>query len=155
MRFSDEEDRGNDHFGFRIAGPATVTSRYNSWKDSYFSPSDSNTGITDDADGDGLANFLEYAFLGNPALASTGSNFPVLSIDPDNGSPKLQFTRVDALGDAAFSYEISTDLTTWTTVVEGSEFSKTVTDHGDGTETVDITFLNNDPKFLRVVVTLD
>lgn len=155
MRFSDEEDWGNVHFGFRIAGATTIESRYNSWRDTYFEPSDTKRELSDDPDNDGLANLLEYVFHDDPSTLSTGDNFPVASLNPDTQALLLQYTKIEAIGNTPITYELSSDLLTWATAIENTNYTQTASSNGDGTETITVTFTSSENLFLRVVVTLD
>ena len=155
MRFSDEEDRGNDHFGFRIAGASTIESRFNSWRDQYFDPTDTLREPSDDADNDGLANLLEYLFQEDPSTLSTGENFPSASLDPDTNTYLLNYTKIESIGNSAITYQLSSDLTTWTTAVETTDYTQTTSSNGDGTETITVTLTTSENLFLRLVITLD
>jgi autotransporter-associated beta strand protein len=88
---------------------------YSSWIGGFgLAPADQDA--TDDPDGDGIANFLEYALGGDPsvrepALLPTGSK---------SGSDfVLSFSRSDLAmsnGDAPLSIEYGTTLGSWTTI---------------------------------------
>ncbi len=75
------------------------------WQIMFFSPFDDNTGPDDDADGDGLSNFYEYAFNFNPITTDSGSSRqPPPDIFTDTGptsqSPKSSINTT--VGDEQF-----------------------------------------------------
>ena len=78
---------------------------YADWRMRFFSVATPQAGPTDDADGDGAPNLLEYALATHPRRAS---NIPLLTIE----GTALRFTR---RLEAQLNYrvEVSTDLVTW------------------------------------------
>jgi N-acetylneuraminic acid mutarotase len=68
----------------------------------------------DDADGDGIPNFIEYVLGGSP-LVSDLAILPVRSLDGTH--LRLNFNRsASSLEDGQVSVEISTNLTNWTSI---------------------------------------
>lgn len=67
-----------------------------------------------DADGDGIANFIEYAFALNPTVASASASLPQPELGADGLS--LSFTPPAGLTDVNYTAECSSDLINWTPV---------------------------------------
>ena len=98
-----------------------------------------NNGATQDPDGDGVVNLLEFALGGNP-LSATSAPLPVVARSGAN----LTFTydvETAAAGEFAITAQSSADLATWSAVV-----------HGSGGATISTTALDADTN--RVVVTM-
>lgn len=85
----------------------------------------SNGAPTDDPDGDGLNNFLEYALGSNPTSA-TSANLPGGAIE--GGNFVFRFTRPLSVTDVTYAVQKSADLTTWTTVATTVESSTATTE---------------------------
>lgn len=69
----------------------------------------------DDADGDGLSNFLEYAIGSSPTIATSGQDqLPVVATDKATGALTLTFHR--HLSHLTYIVWGSNDLQTWTIV---------------------------------------
>ena len=97
-------------------------------------------GETDDPDGDGMANLLEYVLGGDP-LASDSAILPATTVS--SGYLTLTFTRTDSSeNDQALSVETSADLTTWTAHAIGAASSTvgdvtiTVTENANAADTI-------------------
>ena len=73
-----------------------------------------------DYDGDGLSNIMEFVLGGNPTVAQTGL-LPVCTVSTVGSTTNLVFDydRVVDTSGATVTFEYSTDLTTWTTAVDG------------------------------------
>jgi pectin methylesterase-like acyl-CoA thioesterase len=73
-----------------------------------------------DTDGDGVANLLEYALGGNPTVPDTNLA-PLVTMVEDAGGKHLviEYVRTAAAADVSVSVEISADLASWTTLVNG------------------------------------
>ena len=143
MRFFDEENRGNDHFGFRIQRPSTVQAQFYSWRDAYFADTDLLRGPFQDPDNDGLQNFLEYVFDEDPSNPSGRNNFAATSINHDDDVFILKYTKIEAVENTSISYQYSVDLSSkiWTTAVENMDYNvQSISPNGDGTETIIIHF---------------
>ncbi len=74
-----------------------------------------------DSDGDGISNLVEFILGGNPTVPDV-SILPTVSYTASSGTTYLvySFYTVVNLGSVTFSVEYSTDLSTWTTAVNGS-----------------------------------
>jgi sialidase-1 len=104
-------------------------------------------GPTDDADGDGLSNFEEYAFGLDPSKGISGS--PVIA--PNKTAGTFTYTRrKPSLTGLTYACESSTTLGGWSTFTPVSEISN----HGDPVETLTVTLpaalLDESALFLRV-----
>ena len=154
-RFSDEEDRGNDHFGFRVVGSyfEVTDTGFDTWIDAYFAPTDALTGADEDADGDGVENLLEYVFNSDPTNASPSGNSPKASVNSEISSFSITYVRKEHLDSVTISYQLSTDLTAWNTATLNSDCTETIVSNRDGTETVTITILTSENAFFRVLIT--
>ncbi|MDX1680314.1 MAG: fibronectin type III domain-containing protein, partial [Akkermansiaceae bacterium] len=111
-----------------------------------------NSGKREDFDSDGYSNFMEFAF-GMDATANTRTsypNFPSFAIE--EGAKKLVHQRRSNTT-ARFTYSISDDLSTWTPLEEGVDYTMTVTP-GAGIDAVEIELIgdaaNREKSFLRV-----
>ncbi len=116
----------------------TASSPYESWS-SEQGLTGANNGATQDPDGDGVPNLVEFALGGNP-LSAASAPLPVVARDGAN----ITFTydvKTAATAQFAVTAQSSTDLATWTAVV-----------HGSGGATIASSAL--DASTNRVVVTL-
>ena len=103
------------------------------------------TGPNDDADGDGRSNYAEFLLGGNP---NAGSDEPLAAARTGNNLT-LTFRRPKGIPEQA-RIEVSTDLSTWTTV-PGWETASVITDEGDY-QRIDYTLsITLDGKFYRVI----
>ena len=108
---------------------------------------------TDDADGDGMSNFAEYAYGKNPRAHDNGSlsSAGIANVSGTN-YPTITFTRRHLAVDVAWSVQESTALTGWaaTTVLTST------VQLGNGLEQVtyrSATAASSTPRFFRVVAT--
>ncbi len=89
---------------------------YNSWVTDFFSEAEIGAGIAnpgEDADGDGISNFVEYAWGTDPRSANgPSSRLPAISANPEGGLT-LRFTVDFNLLDVAFTVQSTTDLASW------------------------------------------
>lgn len=86
-----------------------------------------------DPDGDGVSTLLEYALLGDPALAESGL-IPVATIN--GGQLTITVPRDPQRADISVAVEVSGDLQTWTplaTSTNGAPFSGPGYESGDDT----------------------
>lgn len=88
------------------------------------------SGPTADADADGLPTLAEYLLGGTPTEADP-DKLPIVS--RSEGLLAVSYTRVQGLSDITAQLEVSDDLNFWET---GLATEVSVTDNGDGTETV-------------------
>lgn len=124
------------------------------WRQTYFgNPAETGERANlADFDHDGISNLLEYAFGTNPTrsdpadgrlLATRSGDLCVISYRrPAGGSPGI-----------TYGIELAnSDMSTWIPGVSGSDYSQTVFTHGDGTETVTITLINEpiSRRFARI-----
>ena len=117
----------------------SASTPYETWSSAQGLTTGVNDGATQDPDGDGVVNLLEFALGGNP-LSAASAPLPVVARSGAN----LTFTydlETAAAGQFAFTAQSSTDLATWTAVV-----------HGSGGATISTSALDADTN--RVVVTL-
>lgn len=93
-----------------------------------------------DPDGDGLPNFVEFAFGLTPTTADAG--FSPLDAQLDTSDPsrkRLEFVRPKGLSGVTYSLEVSANLTTWSPLAATPE----ITDLGNGQERV--VFIDTEP----------
>ncbi len=113
-----------------------------------------------DPDGDGIRNFLEFAF-GTQAKVSNGpSRLPTSTVSA--GALKMSYKRPTG-GVSGVTYaveyknnvELVTGDTGWTPAVLNTHYTQTITPNGDGTETVGITFSTpvSGKAFARIAIT--
>ena len=141
----------------RVSAVSSLTSTYLSWLADHFSPEDLNnvlvSGENADPDKDNIINLIEYALLLDPL---SPSELPKISVAIVNGVPvaQFQFIRRKQPNDLLYSVEFSNNFSTW---VPGGNFTETIVDNLDDTETVTgtitLTTLNNIPLFLRLRIT--
>jgi hypothetical protein len=85
-----------------------------SWRQTHFGSTE-NTGDgadTSDPEGDGLENFLEYAFGGSPTIVDAQSVVPELL----SAGSHLEFRFNRARSELTYRVEVSNDLNSWTTL---------------------------------------
>ena len=132
---------------------------FSAWKGSVFSPDElldpSFSGDLVDPDNDGIVNFLEYAFGGDPKISDQGIGPKSLIWEEDTEDYLvLSFRKRLGANDIHYFIEYSTDLISWNLATEVA-LSDTV-NHGDGsiTETYRISKISNSGKsqFLRVKI---
>ena len=114
---------------------------------------------TDDSDGDGISNLLEFVLGGNPTAAST-SILPTSTYTTTGGTPSLVFSFYSAsnLGSVTVNVQYSNDLATWTTAVDGANgVTVTTTAYNAVTNYTTVTIANtssNTRLFARLVATI-
>jgi hypothetical protein len=107
---------------------------YDLWVPEAFNPAATLTARTDDPDGDGIANLEEYFFGGDPEVPSLDVLPIMQNVDPDLD---VVYNRSTLPADLAYSYEVSTNLSSWDPAEEGVHYTaETVTDIGSGAEQV-------------------
>lgn len=74
-----------------------------------------------DADGDGVANLLEYVLGGNPVSPDSATLAPLVTVVDDAGSKYLvvEYVRAAAASAVPVMIESTPDFTTWTTLIDG------------------------------------
>jgi len=134
-------------------------SGYNSWASTNGISGESGS---DDHDKDGISNAVEWVLGGNPNVSDTGK-LPVVSTTGGN----LVFTFIrnqsSKTPDTAVSVEVGTTLGGWPSVytvgndTAGSTPGITVTDNGNGTDTVTLSIARapDAAKFARLKVTVN
>jgi hypothetical protein len=78
-------------------------------------------GIDTDSDHDGLTDRVEFFFNQNPNHGGDFGNLPLLV--PNGGAFELDFTRLNDLGATTGTLKVSTDLTSWTNALPGTDYT--------------------------------
>ena len=132
---------------------------FSSWKGSVFSPDEllepSFSGNLVDPDNDGIANFLEYAFGGDPKIFDPDIGPESLILEEDGEDYLgLSFRKRLGANDLHYLIEHSTDLVSWNLATEA--VLSHIVNHDDGsvTETYRISTINDSgsSQFLRVKI---
>lgn len=138
---------------FAVEGEGLHT--FDAWETAHFSAEERALGVLNapatDADGDGLANLLEYGLGRDPRTADSA---PAPSAAVAAGRLALTFTRLRDATDLAYSVEASSDLVAWSAIWS----SERVPYEGDAAQsevTVSDTALLSESarRFLRLRVT--
>lgn len=134
-------------------------SGYNSWASANGIAGESGS---DDHDKDGIANAVEWVLGGNPNASDTGK---LPSASTAGGNLVFTFVRNQSskTPDTAVSIEVGTTLAGWPSVytvgndTAGSSAGVTVTDNGNGTDTVVLTVTRapDEAKFARLKVSVN
>jgi hypothetical protein len=101
-----------------LPGGAAPQQSYNTWRTLYWgtasATNNSISGPSADPDGDGVCNFLEYAFGLDPHSTSARPH-PIAGLEAINGDLRLTLALRLAPGaqDARLAWEVSSDLRTW------------------------------------------
>ncbi len=140
--------------GVPVVAPANISARHGKISSSPFALADTNNNsipdeweiakglgsqenaMSDDPDGDGISNFLEYAFGGHPKQHNAGRKPLASTRTIDNQQYlSLDFKRLKNTVNLRYVVETSSDLVNWeeATLVVG-----TPADNGDGSETVSV-----------------
>jgi hypothetical protein len=127
----------------------------NTWRQIHFgtTANSGNAADTADPDHDGIINILEYAFDTDPNVANTNP----ISFALVNGHLTVTFKRTHpAPTDITYTPQVAGDLTSGIWNSGAGYTSQTVTDNGDGTETVVVTDLapiaSTPTHFLRILI---
>ena len=85
-----------------------------SWERTHFSNSLTSNGATNDPDGDGIANIMEYALGSSPRSAANGTN-PIRAWVDAAGCLVLEVTRPAGIDQTILQYEVefSSDMVNW------------------------------------------
>jgi hypothetical protein len=118
---------------------------------------------TDDPDNDGLDNALEWVLGGNPATTMDSKKLPTVSTSGGNLVFTFKRDQASKVVGTAVAIQVGTSLIAWPdsfTVgndTAGSTAGVTVTDNGDGTDTVVLTVVQapDAAKFARLAVTIN
>jgi hypothetical protein len=134
---------------------------YAAWRALYWdtasATNNSLSGPSADPDGDGVCNFLEYAFGLDPHNASAHPQ-PVAAIESVNGDLRLTlvFRMAPGAQDASLSWEVSSDLRNWSAPPNAFQLLSTEPCL-DGTESVkymDTTLLTSSAsRYVRLRIT--
>jgi autotransporter-associated beta strand protein len=122
-----------------IVKTAATNSPYATWTVSENLVAGVNDGVTQDPDGDGTPNILEFVLGGDP-LAADAYLSPVVTLTADHFI--FTFNRSDASEqEVALDFQSGSDLATWTEVAIGatSAGSVGVVENGDAPDTVTVT----------------
>ncbi|HEY5296376.1 MAG TPA: DUF5060 domain-containing protein [Verrucomicrobiae bacterium] len=134
----------------------TILSPLDSWRQMHFGTTANSGNAADNADPDhdGIINILEYAFDTDPNVPSANP----ISFAIANGHLTVTFKRPHPTpADITYVPEVTDNLASGSWNSGPTFTSQTVTDNGDGTETVVVTDLapiNSTPAhFLRILIT--
>lgn len=123
----------NDQLTLEVQSPGPT---FANWQQTQFPGGGANTGPADDWDGDGLANFVEYAYGTNPKAIDDASRLPHASVT-SNGKLRIQYTRLKGATDFNWGMNQRPDFANpWSPVNPADFVTVQVTDRGDGTEDV-------------------
>src|SRR5207302_805087 len=138
------------------ASTITVISPFDTYVTSYGLNPSGNGAAGADPDSDHIPNLVEFALGGNPTVADT-SILPAFTSSTVNGKPVAvyQFNRnKTAAASVTVAVEYSTDLSTWTTAIDGQNgVTITTTPVNASTDHVTVTFSNATHIFARLRVT--
>jgi autotransporter-associated beta strand protein len=139
---------------FTITSDGSGWNTFNAWSAASGLPAGFN-GPSDDFDGDGSSNLLEFVLGGDATLAGPDAVSLVKVADAGQEYPALRYTRRIARGDVKIETRASTALD-FAASLGSVEVS--VTPQGDGTEVVIVRssapFMQEPRQFLRLFVTL-
>lgn len=107
--------------GWRVVDIPVPHLTYDQWAGERFSPEATKTGEDEDADDDGMSNFEEYIFGGNPEVASERL-YPVIGVSQD--SHELNYIRSAQPAGFECIYEVTTDFINWERAEEGVDFDE-------------------------------
>jgi len=122
-----------------IVKTGATSSSYAAWSAGKNLVASVNDGVTQDPDGDGRSNILEFALGGDP-LAADAYLSPVVTLTADHFI--FTFNRSDASEqEVALDFQSGSDLATWTEVAIGttSAGSVGVVENGEAPDTVTVT----------------
>lgn len=104
---------GSGGFDLEAIGAISVAMHYEDWPALQNLPPDQR-GPGDDPDGDGLPNLLEFALARDPG--NPDAEPPTRMLTGGDGPAEFVFRRDSRLIDLVLAIEVSTDLSTWTTL---------------------------------------
>jgi hypothetical protein len=130
--FTDSEGRpiydphktfGSGGFDLEAVGAISTTMTYADWPQLGTLP-EGLRGEADDADGDGVANLLEYAFGRVPGFADGSTNLPVCRMVETAGQRfgAIEFIRDERLTDLIYEVQVSSSMAghDWTTIARST-----------------------------------
>ncbi len=127
--------------------------RFNHWTFSEVSTLGALVNVADDAEGDGMKNFVEYCFGKNPRTHDAGALSLATTVNVSGTNyPAVTFTRRHLAVDVAWSVQESTNLSAW----NPSAVLFSTASLGNGLEQVTFrstTATNTTPCFFRVIAT--
>jgi len=127
----------------------TLLRTYVNWAAFHFGPGNpTGNAEGDDPSGTGVSNFAKYAFGLNPLTAGDRAGLP--RTDKLGCSRVFTHLKPKYATDITYTYEISPDLTTWTTALSGVDYFERNKDLSDGRLRADLLLLGKSPSvFLR------
>ena len=149
---------------------------YQTWTESNFTNPFTVTGANNDPDGDGLMNFMEFAFGTDPTITDgahlvyvpngevTTPGMPIIEEDQSNDMHAVFIRRKNFDSDGiTYTVEFSADLSSWTSSMTGLQVVTGASSPGDY-EAVSVPFPNtvplqaggsDIPKYFRVQVSME
>lgn len=114
---------GSGGFDLDAVGAISTLMTYNAWPSLASLPAAAR-GMSDDPDGDGLSNLLEYAFARVPWLGDAVEAAPAFRLvtEGNNRFPEISFLRDERLSDLKYELQSASSLASnaWTTLAQGS-----------------------------------
>lgn len=146
---------------FGLVDITALPSTFSSWATEY-GLNGSNNGVQDNPDGDTESNLLEYALGGSPQSGSSSDAFKVVENQLTSAMDVQLRRRHGGLGDLTYTVQVLADLSQSPAGWVATQVIPTITNNGDGTETLTYAGLEFDPAlstdgygFVRVKVDLD
>jgi len=102
---------GSGGFDLEAVGAISQNATFSSWAAQNSLPPNSES---DDTDGDGLADLLEYAFANIPTISDNTTPPTVLGVAA--GRLQITFRRDERAADLTYEVQASDNLSTWTTI---------------------------------------
>lgn len=130
----------------------TLTQTYSAWRAAWFG-APVNPTANSDQDGDGLNDFAEFAFGGNPLVPDASHQAPKAGAGSTFGSATITFRRQKSPSLVVYSVERSSNLVDWTLVDPVANIVGTPTPSGREFEVLTVQDpgpLSGAPSFLRV-----
>lgn len=158
---------GSGGFDLEAVGAISQNASFSTWAaQNNLSPNSAS----DDTDGDGLANLLEYAFAHRPTIPDNTAPSTVLSVV--DGRLAITFQRDERAADLTYEVQASDSLGSWTTIARSQDgspltgvngFAPEITETSASTissvgvirkvEVRDVAVLSSHPKrFMRVSI---
>jgi len=128
--------------------PGSTVANYIDWISTVFGGTTVGSGPTDDPDGDGRNNTLEYAMNTNPLLSDASGNMDINISDLSPDSFEIYYTKDLSKSDITYQLQESTDLKTWLPTSDTLNQSNGVVERRSKT----ITIISGVSKFYRILV---